>query len=380
MDKGISDGGVYMSLEQQIKQQRKRVKADGYDMSLGELVNLYVENELVITPDFQRLFRWTDRQQARFIESILLAIPIPPVFVFQDEDGVWELVDGLQRLSTVFRFVGVLRDNEGKTLSPSVLEGGLLLPALDGLRWETNDRGVSSIGRAQQIFIKRARLRVEILRPGSDEDVKYELFQRLNAGGSILTPQEIRTCMAVRVDRSFHAWLRECADFPAFKKAVDLSSRACERQDDIELIIRFMSFTSVPYDRKLDVHEYLNDALYTMAKRDKSWRGVQRELFERTFTLLIECLGAKSFRKWNARTRRLEGRFLQSAYEVVSTGVAANIDEISALSLKDAREFLKTKRREIWSAEWFNKSSGAGVRGTTRLANLLPIAKEYFKP
>jgi len=98
-----------VSLEDQISAARKEIKPDGYDMSVGEIMNLYRSNELIISPAYQRLFQWKPIQKTRFIESLLLGIPIPPIFVFQSEAGVWELIDGLQRISTVLEFVGLLQ-------------------------------------------------------------------------------------------------------------------------------------------------------------------------------------------------------------------------------------------------------------------------------
>ncbi|SAQ69736.1 DUF262 domain-containing protein [Klebsiella michiganensis] len=82
-----------MSLEDEVNESKKQIISDGYDMSVGEIMNLYRDNELIISPDYQRLFRWELSQKTRFIESLLLGIPIPPIFVHQDEDGVWELID-----------------------------------------------------------------------------------------------------------------------------------------------------------------------------------------------------------------------------------------------------------------------------------------------
>ncbi|MFN6036372.1 MAG: DUF262 domain-containing protein, partial [Dolichospermum sp.] len=73
---------------------------------------MYEDKEIVIKPAFQRYFRWDEEQRTRFIESILLGIPIPPIFVAEDGDGVWELVDGLQRISTVLSFFGVLKSED----------------------------------------------------------------------------------------------------------------------------------------------------------------------------------------------------------------------------------------------------------------------------
>ena len=80
--------GTYMSnLEREISSARKEIVADGYDMSIGEVMNLYRDKELIIDPEFQRYFRWETPQKTRFIESLLLGIPIPPIFVFQTKKG-----------------------------------------------------------------------------------------------------------------------------------------------------------------------------------------------------------------------------------------------------------------------------------------------------
>ena len=158
--------GLYVTaLAQQIEIARRQIVSDGYDMSVGELISLYKEEELIINPSYQRLFRWEESQKTRFIESLLLGIPIPPIFVFQKADGVWELIDGLQRTSTILEFAGVLVDPDGQPVPPSELEGTNLLPALAGIHW--NARGESdsrSLTTSQQLDMKRARIRVEILK------------------------------------------------------------------------------------------------------------------------------------------------------------------------------------------------------------------------
>ena len=112
-----------MSLQDEIDAQRKQIKADGYPISIGELVSMYKDNELDIHPAFQRFFRWGIEQKSRWIESILLGIPTPSVFVSQRTDGVWDVVDGLQRLSTILEFMGLLRDRKAALLEPLTLQG-----------------------------------------------------------------------------------------------------------------------------------------------------------------------------------------------------------------------------------------------------------------
>ena len=76
-------------LEKQITNMRNNLKTDRLDMSFGEIMNMYEREEIIISPDFQRLFRWSIEQQTRFIESILLGIPIPSIFVAENKTGKW---------------------------------------------------------------------------------------------------------------------------------------------------------------------------------------------------------------------------------------------------------------------------------------------------
>ena len=118
-------------------------------MSYGEIINMYQSGDLIISPEFQRLFRWKNFQKTRFIESILLGIPIPPIFVAEDKEGKWELVDGLQRLSTVLSFFGLLKDGDKNNW---IMDAGDLVPELEGYNKD----------KLPQIFqrnIKRAKKR-----------------------------------------------------------------------------------------------------------------------------------------------------------------------------------------------------------------------------
>jgi hypothetical protein len=346
---------------------------------MGEIINLYKDEELIINPAFQRLFRWEISQKTRFIESLLLGIPVPPIFVFQTEEGVWELIDGLQRLSTVFEFVGILRDEEGDVVEPSVLEGTTFLPHLRDKRWEdSSKKAKDGIGKGQQIEIKRSRIRVEILKKESDPQAKYELFQRLNTGGSNLSEQEIRNCVAIMINPEFYKWLDDCADYEPFVDTTDQTETAVKKQANVELALRFFAYRNVKYEKNLDVHEYLDAALIRMAT-DKNFPGQkERDVFERTFDIISDALGDDAFKKWDGS--KFSGMFLQSTYEIMATGVSKNLKTIEQMPEAKRRSFLAKRAKELWSNEVFKKNSGAGVRGSTRLANLLPIAEEYFAP
>lgn len=216
-------------LEQKITEQRNTLKTDRLDMSFGEILNLFDDKALLINPEFQRLFRWDTDQQTRFIESILLGIPIPPIFVAEDKDGKWELVDGLQRTSTILSFFGKLPIAEKNNLKLS--SGELLNDSIKELT-------INDLSLKLQYTIKRSVCRVEILRWDSDIDMRYELFNRLNTGSSPLTAQELRNCIYIG---SFNTIIRSLANSPKFIEVLALSPKKSEQMYHEELILRFFA-------------------------------------------------------------------------------------------------------------------------------------------
>ncbi len=363
-----------MSLSEEIGSARTEIVTDSYEMSIGEVLNLYRDKEIVIAPDFQRLFRWDISRKTKFIESILLGIPIPPIFVFQREDGVWELIDGLQRLSTIFEFVGILRDGDDELSTPSIMEGTRFLPSLSGMKWESGEGQTNGLAQPQQLQIKRGRLRVEILKQESDSKAKYELFQRLNTGGAELSEQEVRNCIAVMLNKNFYDWLKDGSENQEFLDTIDQTEQALEKQMSMELLLRLVAYRSIPYRTGLDVHEYLDNALIEIASSDNFDFDNERDIIRRSFHLINNAMGAKAFKRWDGNEFR--GKFLISVFEVVGTGVSKNIDTIE--QLEDPVDFVQQRSKDLWSHEIFQSNSGAGIRGTTRLSNLLPMAENYF--
>lgn len=121
-----------MSLQEEIEKGAAEISTDRYSMSIGELISLYREREIDIHPEFQRFYRWSDLQKSKLVESLLLGIPLPPIFVAQRNDGVWDVVDGLQRISTILEFVGELKAEDGSVHEQLELEGTRYLPSLAG--------------------------------------------------------------------------------------------------------------------------------------------------------------------------------------------------------------------------------------------------------
>ncbi|PZR15342.1 MAG: hypothetical protein DI536_07760 [Archangium gephyra] len=144
-----------MGLSQEIEKWRKEIQSDRLSMSIGELEGIYERNEINIHPKFQRVLRWTTSQKSKLIESILLRIPLPPIFVAQDSNGTWDVVDGAQRLGTIFEFLGILKDERGLVRPPLALEESTLLPSLAGCSFDT---GETKFPLPERLDFRRSRL------------------------------------------------------------------------------------------------------------------------------------------------------------------------------------------------------------------------------
>ena len=168
-----------------------KVRTDAFDLSFGEIVNLHREKELIIQPAYQRLFRWSIEQRSRLIESILLELPIPQIFVIENETGVFELIDGLQRVSSVLNFV----DPQSIKLDPLRLDGCELVTELNGSIYEDLPLGL-------RLRIKRSSVRTVVIKRQSRSFLRYEMFKRLRGRLENDSLGRRRVIQARNVDRS----------------------------------------------------------------------------------------------------------------------------------------------------------------------------------
>jgi hypothetical protein len=346
-------------------------------MSIGEILSLYESEELDIHPEFQRFFRWTPSQKSRLIESILLGIPIPPIFVAQSEQGVWDVVDGLQRLSTVFEFAGILKDENKKRLQPLELEGTKYLPALEGKKWEDEDDEFNSFSQAQRLYVKRAKLDVSIILRESDEKTKFELFQRLNTGGSPLSDQEVRNCIIVMLDRDTYFWLRSLASDTYFQECIAVTEKALSEQYDMELVLRFIIFRSMG-SAKLskigDVGDFLSDEIVDLITKGRIDQDEEEKTFRQTFRAIATNYGADAFRRYDQKKKRHFGGFLLSTFEIVAMGIGFHGGGFNG-NKNDFAERIK----KMWSDKVFQTNSGSGVRASSRIPKLVPLGRKLFK-
>jgi Protein of unknown function DUF262 len=363
-----------MGLQEEIASQSVQIRTDSYSMSIGELLNLYRDEELDVHPEFQRVYRWTPLQKSRLIESLLLGIPIPPIFVAQRKSGKWDVVDGVQRLSTIFQFVGALKQRDGTDFEPLVLEGTKFLPSLAGKSW----RGDDPFSKSQQLYIKRAKLDVKIVLKESDDKAKYELFMRLNTGGSVPSAQEIRNCLMVMAYPETYDWIKSLSDAPNFRHTLSLSDRNVDEQYHMELATRFLTFRRLPEDQLSgvgDIGDFLNDHLEPLHNMSVDQKAAEERAFSETFRLINNALEDDAFTRFDAEKKRFTGGFSISAFEVVAMGIGFGVRTDGK---PNTLHGLKKKVEDMWSNDVFINNSGSGVRASVRIPKLVPLGRRIF--
>lgn len=366
-------------LQKEIDLMAKAIKTDNYPMSIGELANLYQEGDLKINPIYQRMFRWDITQQSALIESILLNIPIPPIYVYQNEKGKWNLIDGQQRLSTIFKFMGILRKNSEHGESKEVVESEPLtrtkfLPSLEGKYWDNEDENVS-LTDAQRRYIKRAKILIIIIDKSSDEFAQYEMFQRLNTGGSHLSPQEIRNCILVMKNEEVYKKLREMSQYENFINAVPISEKDSEEQGYLELVVKYLvlRYSNFEVSDSENYNNFLTDEILDLINKDIIDFEKECDLFKKTFDLLYETMDENSFKKYDTDKGKSCGAVLVGAYEAIIPGLTNNIDYY-----QENKAELVQLIKNIYSADAYLTSTKRGIRPVGRIKRLVEFSKENF--
>jgi hypothetical protein len=246
------------------------------------------ENEIDLAPDFQRAAGiWKDRAQSRLIESLLIRIPLPAFYFDAGDEDHLLVIDGIQRLTAIRRFV------LEKELA---LEGLEYLTELEGKTWE-------QLPRPFQRRIDETMLTVHLIDKGTPEEAKLNIFKRLNTGGSPLTLQEIRHAMNPGPVRDY---LRDLAALPSFITATQ-KRFSDDRMTDRECALRFCAFflkAPAEYPVQGDLDNFLQETMRTINKMPEEDRAEMAARFDRSLEAAHRVLGNEAFRKPTRNNRR----------------------------------------------------------------------------
>ena len=353
-------------IKDDIRQYKKQIHADAYPMSIGELINMYRDGELEVHPEFQRLYRWSEQQKTNFIESILLGIPIPSFFVSQRNDGIWEIVDGMQRISTILSFVGELKDEEDNYIDKLHLLPAKYIKSLDNVSWDDLDKSI-------QIDFKREKIDFKIIKKESTADTKYDLFQRLNTGGSALSDQEVRNCILIMTNKNFYEWFITLSKNKYFKETVMLSDNQYSQRYDHELITRIIvfrdgveKFKSINKKNRTEIGQFMTEEIASVASDFDFDKNTFGKKFNKTFLILSKTLAEDTFRRYEQKSETHKGPFSISLFEAITIGIYLNCDSYNENSKED-KNIIIDKILELNNSTEFLNYSKSGVNSISKM-------------
>lgn len=343
-----NDNDDYYPLD--IPDKYRNIGAEEILLSVRDIWSKFLDGDLVVEPDFQRHFIWDRRRSSRYIESLLLHIPTPPIFVSEEQDGRWVVVDGHQRLETLFRFMAPLATGRGRRKPPA---GTALTPlrliAMEVMH-ELNGKTIDALSIDVRKNLWETKLKLVLIPKTAHKDMKYVIFERLNLGSVSLNPQELRNCIYRGPYNKLIIELSQSNDFCRLwaTKGPDIRMR------DRERVLRFFALLhrrdryDSPFKRFLDAemaeNQYRSDGTFRSEfKTALKW-------VERVFTT------AQCFRRFEIGNNVVPSgswiaRRMETMYEVEMVSFAshgAKLDSIyDSLGELDKRMFLDILRNRF---------------------------------
>lgn len=340
------------------------IKIETQTTTVDLLLSRLREGMIDLAPDFQRRAGiWSDVAQSRLIESLLLRIPISSFHMAQDEDDNWAVVDGIQRLTAIARFM----EPKAVGMSPLTLRG------LDYLR-QFHGCGYQDLTGRLRIRLRETQLVVHIIQQGTPETVKFNVFSRINTGGMPLKPQEIRHAMIKGPARGF---LADLAEDPAFLTATG-GSVSNERMADREMVLRFMAFrmTDPSEYTQQDFDQFLVDAMHDINRLDDAGRASLAWEFRKAMRCATELFGEHAFRKW--RGGKGKSPINKALFEAVAVNLA-HLDDRGRDELVTSRDRLLEGFFELMKHWDFDRSISVATGDPKKVRTRFTMVGELFR-
>lgn len=270
-----------VKIQEEIEAKRRSVAFDSYDITVKQLYDMLLDGMIDIAPEYQRHFKWDKTRQSALIESLILGIPIPSLFMATNPDSSWEVVDGLQRITSIVNFIG----DDAELRKVAIEQKPLTITGLEKIE-SLNGVAYKDLPKSLQFMILTRPLRVTVLNDRSDFGVRYDLFERLNTGGITLHEQEIRNCI---FKGEFNDFINELADNESFRSVVKMTENAERSRSYEELVLRFFAYFE---EREEFVHSVKGFLNAYMEKKTKSFknRAHLKKVFTDTFEILEKSL------------------------------------------------------------------------------------------
>lgn len=272
-----------------IPEQKRRMFTEQGDPEIDSLYRKWKDGDLDIQPFFQRGFVWDIVKASRIIESILLDIPLPVIYLSQEKDGKEYVIDGQQRLTSFFSFI------DGKLPDPKLPFGKDF--KLSGLNvfTELSGKFYKDLSREFQKKIRYYKIRTIIFNKESEQDLKFEVFERLNTGSVSLNDQELRNCI---YRGKYNDLLCELAEDKSFRELLGIRKPE-RRMRDVEFVLRFAAFFHSTYiNYKPPIKAFLNNDMEKFRSISDKDASELRLAFKNTVSLIKYLLGEHAFKRY----------------------------------------------------------------------------------
>lgn len=268
----------------EIPHEVRNLTTQAYDKSVSDVVRMIMDKDLVLDPDYQRNYVWDNKKASMLVESIILNVPIPVIYVSEEKDSSWSVIDGLQRLNSLKRF----------------FDGKFKLSGLEILH-ELNKCDIKSLPSKPLRMLKNGLLRIVMVTADSNDEIKYDIFMRLNTGAVHLNEQELRNCL---YRGKLNLFIQDEAKSPQWLAMLGLKEPH-KRMVDRELLLRFLALC-VNWDRdnkmvkdyKGNMKSFLNSFM-KQHQNDNGNLNYFKALCEETIAKVYSVYGTDAFRRLN---------------------------------------------------------------------------------
>ncbi|MDX2283340.1 MAG: DUF262 domain-containing protein [Bacteroidia bacterium] len=318
-------------------------------LNLGDILERVEHDEIKLDTEFQRRFVWKLERQSQFIESLLLRLPVSTFYFDGGDDNKWRIIDGLQRISTVKRFV---------------LDQSLALTGMEFLK-QFEGKCFGDLPRDLQRRIRTFPITAYIVEKGTPDEVKYNIFSRVNRGGLVLKAQEIRH--ALFQERGASDFIRDLAEHPSFLTATSRKIQT-ERMEDRDFVTRFVAFAVLGYQSyQPDMDTFMTKGMEVLKGMPETGRQRLKSVFIASMECIFSIFGDDAFRK---RTHPQDVRkpINKALFEVLSVQIAALSNEQQAMLIGRGEQLKARLMAHMQSGQDFLRSITVATAGRESVA------------
>lgn len=317
----------------EIPKEVRKITTQAYDKSVSDIIRMIEDKDIRLDPDYQRNYVWDNKKASMLIESIILNVPIPVIYVSQEEDDSWSVIDGLQRLSSLKRF----------------FDGKFKLSGLEILS-DLNKSDITTLNPKALRMLKNGLLRVIMITHDSNEEIKYDVFMRLNTGSVHLTEQELRNCL---YRGTLNKFLKEVVQNQKWLALMGLKEPH-KRMADREMVLRFLAIwknwdnengvlNGYKGRMKSFLNAFMNDHKEIKGQEANEWK----QLFEVTVEKVYQVYGEYAFKRQGLDGMR-EKTINRAIIDVIMLSATQHpMDELMANRDKIAKRFLEMTNSDV---------------------------------